>query len=61
MKCLSCGGTDVSVITFEGVGGLLYRYCRECERSSWLSHGERLPTSQILEAAATIEPARRRS
>ena len=62
MSCQTCGGKDITVVGFETADQATYRYCRFCEGGWWESQGgQRVGVGSILQAAATIEPARRRS
>ena len=61
MSCHTCGGRDLTVVGFEAVDGAKYRYCRLCESGWWECDGQEIAVTSILEAAASIEPVRRRS
>jgi hypothetical protein len=67
MNCPTCGTRELGTVGFESVDRATYAYCRVCEQGWWKRHpdnkpeGELVEVSQILKAAASIEPARRRS
>jgi hypothetical protein len=61
MSCQTCGGKDLTVVGFETADRATFRYCRFCEGGWWEARGEKVAIGSILQAAATIEPARRRA
>ena len=60
MRCETCGGSNVTVVKFESVSEVTYRYCRQCEASTWYTTKGSVEVDNVLQLARTIEPSGRR-
>lgn len=58
MNCVNCGREDLLVVHFQTVGATTFAYCRHCEHRRWETGGTELEIDSVLDAAASIEPAK---
>jgi len=60
-SCDRCGGDDLLVLRFDGLGRATFEFCRACEFSQWTGEDESpMAVAEILAVAAAMPPRRRR-
>lgn len=59
--CDSCGGTDLLVLRFAGLGEATFDYCRNCEAKRWLrSPDVAIDVDDVMDEAAGLPRSTRR-
>jgi hypothetical protein len=59
--CEICGGTDLLVVHFSGLGEATFDYCRGCEAKRWVrSPDESIDLEEVMDEAAALPRSSRR-